>query len=218
MLNPGGTMADIAYTVSVTLPDESMAREWLRWLREGHIAEVLGGGACRAEVVALDQPPHAFEVRYLFPSREAFDRYEREFAPRLRAEGLRLFPVERGVGYQRTSGAVTDRQVSPGSQERMNQEGSMVVTTETHYSSADAAKSMRDVLGPHAVDHMIRHAMSTCWMMLPEDQKTVAVLEREIRRLVDRALKDMREDMAAFSISQPQQSAKKSEKRRGKGS
>jgi antitoxin (DNA-binding transcriptional repressor) of toxin-antitoxin stability system len=82
--------------------------EWLRWLREGHVAEVLAGGATVAEVVALDQPAHAYEVRYRFPSREAFDRYEREAAPRLRAEGLRLFPTEKGITYRRSVGVVTD--------------------------------------------------------------------------------------------------------------
>jgi hypothetical protein len=69
---------------------------------------VLAGGATAAEVVALDQPAHAYEVRYRFHSREAFDRYERETAPRLRAEGLQLFPPERGIAYRRSVGVVTD--------------------------------------------------------------------------------------------------------------
>jgi hypothetical protein len=43
----------IAYTVTVTLPSDAMAREWLDWLQAGHVAEVLAGGATRAEIVAL---------------------------------------------------------------------------------------------------------------------------------------------------------------------
>jgi hypothetical protein len=66
---------------------------------------------------------------------------------------------------------------------------------------ADAAKMMREVMGPQAVDQFIRQAISTCWMMLPEEEKTIEALEREVRRLVDRALKDLKEDMAAFGIS-----------------
>jgi hypothetical protein len=107
-------MAEIAYTVYVTLPDAASAQAWLRWLREGHVAAVLAGGATAAAVIALDEPAHAYEVRYRFPSREAFDRYEREAAPRLRAEGLRLFPVERGVAYRRSVGVVTDAFPGPG--------------------------------------------------------------------------------------------------------
>jgi hypothetical protein len=99
-------MAAIAYTVAVTFPDPALAAEWLRWLTEGHIAEVLAGGACDAEIVQLDGPEPAFEVRYHFPSRAAFARYEKEHAPRLRAEGLRRFPVEKGVVYRRSVGQV----------------------------------------------------------------------------------------------------------------
>jgi hypothetical protein len=98
-------MTELAYTVAATFSDPQVAAQWLRWLRDGHIAEVIAGGATRAEIIALDGS-NAFEVRYRFPSRESFDRYEREFAPRLRAEGLRLFPVERGVTYRRSVGTV----------------------------------------------------------------------------------------------------------------
>lgn len=101
-------MPVIAYTVTATFPDGILADEWLRWLRQGHLAEVLAGGATRAEVVALDTPAHAFEVRYHFPSREALEKYEREHAPLLRAEGLRLFPVEKGIHYRRSTGVVYD--------------------------------------------------------------------------------------------------------------
>ncbi|MGE3805561.1 MAG: DUF4286 family protein [Gemmataceae bacterium] len=81
---------------------------WLDWLRGGHIAEVIAGGASSAAIVALDEPARAYEVRYLFPSRDAFERYEREHAPRLRAEGLRLFPPEKGIAYKRSVGAVLE--------------------------------------------------------------------------------------------------------------
>jgi Domain of unknown function (DUF4286) len=99
-------MPTIAYTVTATFDDVALATEWLRWLTGGHIAEVVAGGATAAEVVALDGDKPTFEVRYRFPSREAFAAYERDHAPRLRAEGLRLFPPERGVAYRRTIGEV----------------------------------------------------------------------------------------------------------------
>jgi hypothetical protein len=98
----------IAYRVSATFPNSDVADEWLHWLREGHVAAVLAGGATSAEIVALDTPAHAYEVRYRFPSRETFEKYEREHAPRLRAEGLRRFPVEKGIQYRRCIGVVCD--------------------------------------------------------------------------------------------------------------
>ncbi len=106
-LAPGARLDDlvsepVAYTVAVTFADAALADEWLRWLKGGHLADVLAGGAVEAEVVELDGPPRSFEARYRFPSQRAFEAYERDHAPRLRAEGLRLFPVEKGVTYRLT--------------------------------------------------------------------------------------------------------------------
>lgn len=101
-------MQEIAYTVAVTFSDTALIEPWLRWLREGHVAEVLARGATSAEIIALDSPAHTYEIHYRFPSREVFARYEREHAPRLRAEGLLLFPVEKGVTYRRSVGVICD--------------------------------------------------------------------------------------------------------------
>ncbi len=103
LLAPAGPR--VAYTVAATFSDAALAEAWLAWLRGGHLAKVIAGGATDAEVVELDAADgRAFEARYHFPSREAFARYEAEFAPALREEGLRLFPPEKGVVYRRTVG------------------------------------------------------------------------------------------------------------------
>jgi hypothetical protein len=64
------------------------------------------------------------------------------------------------------------------------------------------AKMMRSMHGPQAVDQSLRSAVGMCWMMLPDDKKNVDAVEREIRRLVDRILADLREDAKAFGISE----------------
>ncbi len=97
-------MSEVLYTVAVTFRDASLAEQWLRWLRGGHIADVIAGGATSAEIVRMDGTEQSYEVRYRFPSREVFARYEQDHAPRLRAEGLSLFPVEKGVSYRRSLG------------------------------------------------------------------------------------------------------------------
>jgi antitoxin (DNA-binding transcriptional repressor) of toxin-antitoxin stability system len=99
-------MEEIVYTVTATLPNSQVADEWLAWLRDGHIAEILAEGATSAEIIALDQPDLTYEVRYRFPSRQAFERYEQKIAPRLRAEGLKRFPPEKGISYRRSTGTV----------------------------------------------------------------------------------------------------------------
>jgi hypothetical protein len=104
----------IAYTVAATFADAAVAEEWLGWLRSGHLAEVLAGGALSAEVIEWDGPERSFEVSYHFPSRQAFAKYEREHAPRLRAEGLERFPPGRGVTYRRMVGVVRESGPAPG--------------------------------------------------------------------------------------------------------
>jgi hypothetical protein len=101
-------METVAYTVHVTFEDPNTAQDWVRWLCDGHIVDVLAGGAADAEIIALDGG-REYEVRYHFPSRGVFAVYEREHAPRLRAEASQLFPPERGVVYRRTLGTVVFR-------------------------------------------------------------------------------------------------------------
>ena len=100
----------IAYTVVAHFADAAVAEEWITWLRDGHVAEVLAGGAVSAHVITMDAAAGSkevrCEVRYHFADRESFAAYERNHAPRLRAEGLSRFPSERGVRYERTLGEV----------------------------------------------------------------------------------------------------------------
>ncbi|MFO0898461.1 MAG: hypothetical protein U0836_13650 [Pirellulales bacterium] len=57
--------------------------------------------------------------------------------------------------------------------------------------------------GPNMVDTQVRQALQTCWMMLPAGKKSLDGLEAEFRRLVDRALRDAREDGEAFGMGTP---------------
>ena len=61
--------------------------------------------------------------------------------------------------------------------------------------------SMREFMGPLMVDNAIRNAIHHCWMALPEEERSPERVEQEILRLVQRALKDMKEDAAAFGFS-----------------
>lgn len=95
-----------AYTVTCTFDDPAIADEWIAWLRDTHLADVCAAGALDAEVIRLDGSPCRCEVRYHFASRESFAAYERDHAPRLRAEGLQRFSPERGLKYERSTGEV----------------------------------------------------------------------------------------------------------------
>ena len=55
-----------------------------------------------------------------------------------------------------------------------------------------------NVFSPVMLDEQIRQAIQTCWMMLPREKRNIDELEGQIRRIVDRALKNLREDEQAF--------------------
>ena len=62
----------------------------------------------------------------------------------------------------------------------------------------DSGDRMRSFMGPGQVDHQIRQAIQFAWMMLPDERKTVAEVERVIHQLVDRALNNFRDDADSF--------------------
>jgi hypothetical protein len=99
----------LCYTVSSEFDDAALADEYCEWLVGRHLADVCAAGAIQAELVRFDGTPPRVEARYQFASRAAFEDYERDHAPRLRAEGLALFPAERGVRMQRSVGELLSR-------------------------------------------------------------------------------------------------------------
>lgn len=70
------------------------------------------------------------------------------------------------------------------------------------YSSDDGDDNpidkMRDMFGPGHVDQIVRNAIQACWMTLPKERRTVDEVDKEVRRLVERALSNLREDVNAF--------------------
>ncbi len=106
-----GRSVSLSYTVIACLPDEQMCDEYVRWLVNGHIDAVVAGGAIRAEVVRIVDPlrPFRVESRYEFPDRDAFDHYVQQTAPALRTDGIRRFPPESGVTFERRVGEFVGR-------------------------------------------------------------------------------------------------------------
>jgi hypothetical protein len=94
-------MTQIAYTVGCRFTDANVMRDWIAWLQDEHLADVQRGGALSGQVVHFESELRC-EVRYLFPNRDAFTRYEQQSAPTLRSEGLRKFPLELGLEYSRS--------------------------------------------------------------------------------------------------------------------
>ena len=57
----------------------------------------------------------------------------------------------------------------------------------------------RDVaIAISGVDQRIRDAIQNLWLALPREEATITNLEEHFRRLVDRAIRDLKEDMNYF--------------------
>ena len=62
---------------------------------------------------------------------------------------------------------------------------------------------LREFFNPGQVAQCVTQAIQMCWMMLPSNKKTMDILEREFRGIVDRSLSNMREDEKRFGADKP---------------
>lgn len=85
----------IIYNVTINI-HESVHDQWLSWMQEKHINEMLATGKfSSAKIVKVlieeEMGGTTYSVQYITDSRATLERYYEEDAPRLREEGLRLF-------------------------------------------------------------------------------------------------------------------------------
>lgn len=75
---------------------------------------------------------------------------------------------------------------------------SHVTSCSSDDGGGDPAEKMADFFGPGHVDQMIRHGVHSCWTALPKERRNAEELEKQVRRIVERALRDFREDQEQF--------------------
>jgi phosphoribosylamine-glycine ligase len=85
----------IFYNVTINI-HESVHDQWLQWMQEKHIAEVLATGkftSARLVKVLIEEEMGGitYSIQYSTDSKATLERYYQEDAPRLREEGQRLF-------------------------------------------------------------------------------------------------------------------------------
>ncbi len=82
------------YNVTINI-EESVHNEWLRWMQEKHIPEVLATGkfseAKMCQVLVEEDAGLTYSIQYTTDSKETLEKYYEEDAARLREEGLQLF-------------------------------------------------------------------------------------------------------------------------------
>lgn len=75
----------ILYNVTVNI-DDSVHDEWLRWMKNEHIPEVLATGLfidCKIFRIKSDDEGNTYSIQYFLDSMEDYERYAREHAPAL---------------------------------------------------------------------------------------------------------------------------------------
>jgi hypothetical protein len=70
----------------------------------------------------------------------------------------------------------------------------------TRFDDAEGMERMKEWMGPGMVDETLRRAIQFAWLSLPPEKRNVEEVEKVIRHLVERALKDLREDKDLFSL------------------
>lgn len=85
----------IIYNVTISI-DQVVEVQWLNWMQKKHIQEVLDTGcfvsARLSRLTSHNQPDAtSYSIQYLCESNELLQQYYKEFAPKLREEGTKLF-------------------------------------------------------------------------------------------------------------------------------
>jgi phosphoribosylamine-glycine ligase len=85
----------IIYNVTINI-HESVHDQWMQWMQEKHIAEVLATGkfsSARLVKVLIEEEMGGttYSIQYTTDSAATLERYYQEDAPRLQEEGQRLF-------------------------------------------------------------------------------------------------------------------------------
>jgi|JI6StandDraft_1071083.scaffolds.fasta_scaffold143239_2 hypothetical protein len=80
----------IVYNVTVSLADESIHEEWMQWMKEVHIPEVMQTRLFEDyRILRLLQEENngiTYAIQYRSKSLEEYYRYQQEFAPALQAK------------------------------------------------------------------------------------------------------------------------------------
>ena len=66
-------------------------------------------------------------------------------------------------------------------------------------SNPEPSEAFRE-MAASGIDVSIRQAICMCWTALPKERRNADEVEKVVRRIVDRAIRDFREDSSAFGL------------------
>ena len=83
----------IIYNVTINV-DESINDEWLEWMKSRHIPDVLATGmftGYKIFRIRTDDEGFTYSIQYFLKSDEDYEKYQKDFAPKLQAEHTEKF-------------------------------------------------------------------------------------------------------------------------------
>ena len=83
----------LLYQVQISI-EATTEQEWLQWMKTVHIPDLLATGLLSGHHVwkeQSDSPTPLYYFNYYFPNQAAFDLYQTDHAPRLKAHPVELF-------------------------------------------------------------------------------------------------------------------------------
>lgn len=102
------------YNVTINI-DDSVHDDWLKWMRDIHIPDMLATGKftaakmCKVMVIE-DSGGTTYSVQYSVKDRETLQKYYEEDATRLRKEGQKHFP-DQFVAFRTELELISDQKV-----------------------------------------------------------------------------------------------------------
>ena len=66
-------------------------------------------------------------------------------------------------------------------------------------SNPELSEAFREMAAT-SIDASIRQAINMCWTALPKERRNADEVEKQIRRIMDRAIRNLREDSSEFGL------------------
>lgn len=88
----------LTYQVKITI-EAAVEAEWLHWMKTRHVPDVIATGLVSSyQILKAEEPAHTYLFHYHFYSQKAYEAYQEQHAPRLKAHPAQKFPGQFSTG------------------------------------------------------------------------------------------------------------------------
>ncbi|NRB50607.1 MAG: DUF4286 family protein [Saprospiraceae bacterium] len=82
----------ITYQVRIQV-DIEVEAQWIHWMKSVHVPDVIATGLLTSyHILKPQEENQVYYFHYQFPDQAAFEQYQKDFAPKLKADVQEAFP------------------------------------------------------------------------------------------------------------------------------